>query len=109
MLLTSYGNLIEVNKHNAHHIKGLLLSTESNSHLEFFNPWYYYEISKIYKYSSKYKYIIWNYIIFKTPLNYGLDSVLFFPTSTKQIADTRFSVQYARIAYKTFNVAAKSY
>lgn len=109
MLLTSYGNLIEVNKLDEYHIKGLLLSTESNSHPEFFDPWYYYGNSKIYIHRPKYKCIIYSYIIFKTPLNYGLDSVLFFPPSTKHIADTRFSVQYARIAYKAFNVAAKLY
>lgn len=109
MILTPHGNLIEVNKLDEYRIEGLLLSTDSNSHPEYFNPWYHYGNSKVYKHHSIYKYIIYPYMIFKTPLNFDNDSVLFFPPSNKHIYDTRISVQYTRIAYKAFYSSSKSY
>lgn len=110
MLLTSHGNLIEVNKLNEYHIKGLLLNTESNLHPEFFDPWYYYRNSKIYTYKSKYRYIIYFNRPFKTPLNYRVDSVFFFHvTSSNNILDIHYSIRYARIVYKAFYSTSQAY
>lgn len=109
MILTPHGNLVEVNKLNEYHIKGLLLSTESNAHLEFFNPWYYYGNSKIFKHLSKYIYIIRFHISFRTPLNSRIDSVFFFRTATLNKSDNCFTFRYARNIYNVYSYGTKAY
>ena len=109
MIITPHGNLVDVNKFNEYYIKGLLLSTESNLHLEFFNPYYYYVNSRILKYLSKYIYIVRFHISFRTPLNSRIDSVFFFRTATLNKSDNCFSVYYARNIYNVYYYGTKAY
>lgn len=78
------------------------LSTESNSHPEFFDPWYFFGNSKIYPQTNKFKYILPFSLTLKDLLEWFISSTSYFTTAYNNLARRNFSVNYARVAHKAF-------